>query len=285
MATNAIVDADPICYAIAFASQDYAVVDDEGNVCNVYESMRDAREAAMYEGDHILPSPHDLDTVTDRVDDFLFYLQEELNAGFIRSFLTPPDIEKNFRRKLNPEYKANRKDFVKPYHHSNIRKYLMDEWGSELATEGLEADDELAIIGWRAFKEDDDSVIICSIDKDLDTVPGWHYRWPTHNKEGSLYYQHQADARFAFWASALTGDGADNIIGIKGVGPKKSSKILEDCETEIDYYTACKDQYVKHFAEKLGSAESAVEYLHLNCRMLHLLRHEEDKWEVPDGVQ
>ena len=282
MATKAIVDADPICYAIAFASQDYAVADEDGNVCNVYESMRDAKEAAVYDGDHTLPYPHDIDQVTDRVDDFMFNLRDALNAGDMISFLTPAGIENNFRRKINPEYKANRKDFVKPYHHQNIRDYLSDEWGSRLASKGLEADDELSIIGWDAYKSDDDSVILCSIDKDLDTVPGWHYRWPTHNKEGSLYYQHIEDALFSFWASALTGDGADNIIGIKGVGPKKSAKILENCDTDLDYYAACKEQYIKHFAEKLGSADAAVELLHMNCKMLYLLMHKDDYWEPPN---
>jgi len=281
MGTRAIIDADPICYSIAFASQDYAVVDDEGNVCNVYPSMREARDASIHQGDHILPHPHDLDVVTERVDDFLFNLEEVLNAGSMELFLTAPNIEQNFRRKLNPQYKANRKDAVKPHHLGNIRDYMLEDWDAKIATAGIEADDALAIIGWQAFENDDDSVILCSIDKDMDTVPGWHYRWPTYNKEGALYYQHLSDAMFSFWASSLIGDGADNIIGIRGIGPKKSALLLEECATAEEYYAVCKEQYINHFAEKLGSAQAAVEYFHMNCKMLHLLKHEDDEWEPP----
>jgi hypothetical protein len=48
--------------------------------------------------------------------------------GDVRIFLTDPNINNNFRKKLNPKYKANRKDSVKPIHYTYIREKLLDEW-------------------------------------------------------------------------------------------------------------------------------------------------------------
>jgi 5'-3' exonuclease len=41
----------------------------------------------------------------------------------------------------------------------------------------------------------------------------------------------------------LTGDRTDNIIGLKGIGPKKAEKLLKDCKTEREYYDACLKAY------------------------------------------
>lgn len=282
MAIKAIIDADPICYSVAFAAQDYALVDEEGNICNVYQTARDAKEAGVYPGDQVLPYPESLRSVEDRVDQFMEGILNDLGAEEYVGFLTNTALKDNFRHIHNPSYKAHRKDFIKPYHYQNVRDYLQEAWGCELAYYGLEADDELAMIGWEAFDSADDSVVLCTIDKDLDTVPGWHYRWPTHNKEGSKYYLTAEEAQHNFWCQVLTGDTADNIIGLRGVGVKTANKILADCRSETEYYETCKNEYITRLAEKLGSAESAVGFMHMNCTMLHLLRHEEDLWEPPN---
>jgi len=282
MATKAIIDADPICYSVAFAAQDYALVDEDGNICNIYSTAREAKEAGVFPGDQVLPYPESLRSVENRVNDFMQGILDELDTTEYVAFLTNTALKDNFRHIVNPGYKSHRRDLIKPYHYQNIRDYLQSAWGCEMAYYGLEADDELAIVGWEAFDAADDSVVLCTIDKDLDTVPGWHYRWPTHNKEGAKYYLTADEAENNFWVQVLTGDTADNIIGLRGIGPKKAAQAVKDCATTEDYYAVCKRMYIEKMAEKLGSAEAAIAMMHMNCTMLHLLRHEEDMWEAPN---
>ena len=60
--------------------------------------------------------------------------------------------EDNFRYKIFPEYKANRKDTVKPKWLQACREYLAKEWNAKFA-HGCEADDMMAIEQTRLRKE------------------------------------------------------------------------------------------------------------------------------------
>ncbi len=109
-------------------------------------------------------------------------------------------------------------------------------WGCEVI-EGQEADDA---IGIRAYEmEDVEDYIIMSIDKDLDMIRGWHYNFIKNTK----YLINDQEAIKHFYTQILTGDRVDNIVGLKGVGPKKAEKILQDCVTEADMYKAVLEAY------------------------------------------
>ena len=73
-----------------------------------------------------------------------------------------------------------------------------------------------------------------------------------------------------FYKQILTGDRADNIVGLYGIGPKKAEKILADCKTEQDFYLECLHQYG-------GEEDRVVE----NARLLWLRRYPEQLWEPP----
>jgi 5'-3' exonuclease len=139
----------------------------------------------------------------------------------------------NFRNEIavTEPYKGNRKDAKKPQHYIAIRNHLQ-RLGAELV-EGQEADDAVAIEatktgGW-----------IVSIDKDLDQVAGWHYNFVKHEE----YYVTEEQGLRNLFTQVLTGDRIDNIIGLKGIGPKKAEKLLKDCKTEREYYDACLKAY------------------------------------------
>ena len=68
----------------------------------------------------------------------------------------------------------------------------------------------------------DPTCCIVSIDKDMDMIPGWHY----NQNKGELYFVTPEEADYFFHKQLLTGDRVDNIIGIKGIGDKKSDKAL-----------------------------------------------------------
>ena len=128
-------------------------------------------------------------------------------------------------------YKGNRKDAKRPQHYDAIRTHLQ-RLGAELV-ERQEADDAVAIEatstgGW-----------IVSIDKDLDQVAGWHYNFVKHEE----YYVTEEQGLRNLFTQVLTGDRIDNIIGLKGIGPKKAEKLLQDCKTAKEYYDACLKAY------------------------------------------
>jgi 5'-3' exonuclease len=63
------------------------------------------------------------------------------------------------------------------------------------------------------------------------------------------------------------GDRIDNIVGIHGIGEKKSEKILKDCTTEQEFYDKCVEMYE-------GDEDRVIE----NGRMLWLRRYEGQVW-------
>ena len=183
-------------------------------------------------------------------------LMEEIlyttKASSYRAFLSG---DNNFRYQVFPNYKANRKDVVKPEHLKACQDYLITEWKAEII-DGCEADDALGM-------NQTGDTVICSIDKDLLQIPGNHYNfvkqeWRTISEE---------EGRHNFYMQLLTGDATDGISGIKGVGPKTAAKYLEGCETEEDYLeTVC----------KLYNNDTQLDQF---AKCLWVWRHEGDIWD------
>jgi DNA polymerase-1 len=158
-------------------------------------------------------------------------------------------------------YKGNR-IAPKPQHLPALRKHLVDEWGAVIV-EGIEADDAVATDAtWLGYNNS----VIASVDKDLDQIPGWHYNFV----KDIAYHITPEEGTYRFYKQILTGDSADNIIGLKGIGPVKADKILDECDTEVKLYNACVQAYE-------GNEERVLE----NARLLWLRRYEGQMWEPP----
>lgn len=127
----------------------------------------------------------------------------------------------NFRKTLYPDtYKANRPS--KPAQYYNLLEAIKynhkNNWQCH---DQLEADDLLGIMATNGKVE---NPIICSIDKDMLTIPGWHFQWH-HDSFPHLVTQVDADR---FWLTQLlTGDSTDGIAGMKGIGQKKAEILIE----------------------------------------------------------
>jgi hypothetical protein len=141
----------------------------------------------------------------------------------------------NFRNAIakTAVYKGNR-NRPKPPHLPAVRKHFVKHWGAVIA-EGEEADDAIAI---EATRLQGRSVII-SIDKDFMQVPGHYYNFV--KRQHHIIDEQQGI--FNFYKQILTGDAADNIIGIKGIGDVKATKCLQMCTTTDEMYQACVDAY------------------------------------------
>jgi hypothetical protein len=173
----------------------------------------------------------------------------------------------NFREKIATTvvYKGNRLDTPKPAHHAALRKHLIEAWDA-VVIQGQEADDAIAT---RATTLGDDCVIV-SLDKDLDQVAGYHYNFV--KKEA--YYITPEEGLLRFYCQILTGDAADNIMGIHGIGNVKARKMLEDAENEAEMYHRCVMAYD-------GSEDRVIE----NARLLWLRRTEDEPLWTPPSTQ
>ena len=162
-------------------------------------------------------------------------------------------------------YKGNRSQREKPTHLQYIRDYMISDWDAVVSVE-QEADDCLAI---EATRLDYDCTIV-SIDKDMLQVPCWHYN-PV--KDVMKKVTPDEGIKF-FYTQILTGDPVDNIVGLKGVGPKTADKMLDGVDTEPDLWDAVLKAYD-------GDVDRVVE----NARLLWLRRSEGELWEPPDNRQ
>lgn len=199
-----------------------------------------------------------------KVDDLMDYI-----LGETLVFYTDCDYEVyltgkgNFRYDIakSAPYKGNRKDVEKPVHLSLCRDYLVDKWGA-IVSEGEEADD---LIGIAATKHGPDTVV-ASIDKDMLQIPCKHFNFT----KGEWHDVTEFEGTKFFYSQILTGDRADNIMGLYKVGPVKANKILQDCNTEEELWEAVIKAYD-------GDIDRVVE----NARLLWLRRKEGEIWQPP----
>jgi 5'-3' exonuclease len=227
--TQALIDADLIAYRCAAT-------------CEEFETSEVAIQRCFYLTETILHS---------------------LQANEYTLYLTGSD---NFRKKINPEYKANRKDKPRPKWLQDCREALVSEWQAKV-TDGIEADDALGINQTK-------NTIICSLDKDLLQVPGKHYNWV--KDEQTIITPEQGLKNF--WMQTLVGDVADNIIGVRGLGPVKAGRILDQI------YADSLEELNEAYYNTVQPLYSDDQRLHTNAACLWVLRHEADVWLAP-GAQ
>ena len=175
-------------------------------------------------------------------------------ADSYKMFLSGPD---NFRYRVFPEYKANRLDAKRPKWEKDVKTYLEIDWNGKWS-KGCEADD---LLGMNQTKD----TIICTIDKDLDMIPGMHYNFV--KKE--LYDISPEKAIYNFYYQLLVGDTADGIKGVPGIGPKKAARILAECQSEREMLEACREAY--------GNDDE----MEMNAKVLWIWRKEGDIWKWP----
>tara|TARA_X000001382_G_scaffold11847_1_gene7946 strand:+ start:1207 stop:2001 length:795 start_codon:yes stop_codon:yes gene_type:complete len=146
----------------------------------------------------------------------------------------------NFRKELSGDYKAKRpeldqdiKDRLNFLHKHAVKK------GAIEAT-GMEADDLVSIWAYEA-RERKEQYVICGIDKDLLQIPGNHYNY---NKATWQFIGDEA-AHYNLMIQCLTGDSTDNIMGLKGIGPKKAAKLLDGLSS-ADLWPKVQDLWKEH---------------------------------------
>jgi hypothetical protein len=223
---TAIIDADSLCYAVGFSSND---VEEKIALSRLEQTMTD--------------------------------LCMDLDCEDYKGFLTGKG---NFRNDIavTVPYKGQRVS-DKPTHLTALRKHLVSSWGFTVV-DGIEADDA---VGIAAYALAEDESIMVHIDKDLNQFRGWHYNYRKKEK----YYVSEFEGLLSFYTQMLTGDRIDNIVGLKGIGPVKAKRILEECTNENELYQAVLKAYE-------GDQQRVLE----NGQLLWLQREANQVWQIPN---
>ncbi len=179
------------------------------------------------------------------IDQYMDRLNDTLMPSKIISILSSADKGANYRYKVKhaaKEYKATRKP--RPYYHGHMRNYFVNKYNAEVYEQG-EADDKIGMIAYEQYIASVEygakfRYCIVSTDKDFNQFPGPLFNPMTGNLTFSdmFGYLNLVNPKkllgrgFKFFcAQMLMGDTADNILGVRNIGPKKCYKYLRGMST------------------------------------------------------
>lgn len=157
----------------------------------------------------------------------------------------------NFRHEIYPAYKANRdappEDLTSqiPRIHEVVDAFRIKKF----VNEGVEADDVIATLVKSTLAEGYDVRLITG-DKDLmqlvsDRVTLYEPMRDQRYGPDEVVKKMLVGPEKLGDSLALSGDSSDNIPGVKGVGPKKAAKLLEDFGDLEGVLAAAKDGKIK----------------------------------------
>lgn len=202
-------------------------------------------------------------------------IEEIIKATGADSYICVLSGKGNFRNEIakQQEYKGNRDpNLMRPHHYDTVGDFIINNFNS-IVVDGIEADDWLGI----EQRKDPTSTVICSRDKDLGTVEGWHYRWACGDlqPERPNHYISYYEATKFFMYQMLIGDTTDNIPGCgvrrlvnwgknddgtprqvmrrKGIGKGEASKLLDPCTSVQEMYDVVETCYKLTFGEGFES--------------------------------
>lgn len=233
----ALIDGDILTYSVGFATEGFFYM------CGDGQEFKYKKEAVKYCEDTGLdvaniqkmhnpePVAHALHSVKILIESVV----EATKATEYRIYLTG---ENNFRERVATilPYKGNRTG-EKPTHYQAIRDYLVKHHDA-IVINNMEADDAMGVAQCKEA-----GTVICSKDKDMMMIPGWHYNWQT----GLSHWVNEFQGAKAFYTQLLTGDKTDNIQGLDGIGDAKAAKILASASSPEEMYEAVEDAYLAHF--------------------------------------
>ncbi|HIE59650.1 MAG TPA: 5'-3' exonuclease [Persephonella sp.] len=141
---------------------------------------------------------------------------------------------KTFRHKEYKEYKATRKETPDELKIQipEIKKIIRLFGIKVLEKEGYEADDIIATLAKKA-KEEDHQVYIITPDKDMMQLVNKNV-FVFNPVSEKLFDKEAVKEKYGVYPEqfidylAIIGDNVDNIHGVKGVGPKTASKLLNE---------------------------------------------------------
>lgn len=154
-----------------------------------------------------------------------------------------------------------------------IEDHLTSKWGFYKSL-NLEADDIVAALA--VTKSPEDKVIICSPDKDLRQIPGYHFDYRVN--AGGIQTVDEETAIRNFWSQMLIGDTTDNIAGVPKMGEVKVRKLFDEAEkgeklSNMTLHQVVYSQYLSYFGPYYGA-----EIFDQTLETVMMLRPEHKMW-------
>jgi hypothetical protein len=195
------------------------------------EAIKEALDATDYLHHALANVKTVMEAVVDRYSkDYVAYLHDGGNYRYDVATILP--------------YKGNRDKTHKPKYFDEIRTYLFDVWKAT-PVKDIESDDA---IGIDQSQRPYGSSVIVTNDKDLRQIAGLHFNWTKPELGTEEVTPEEADLMF-YW-QMLVGDTSDNIPGIKQIGPKTATKIIDSCNGSID---RVKESVVQYYTKQYGN--------------------------------
>jgi len=267
---RALIDADGVVFRCGFAVEHkkykfYIKGEEHNGPFQIYEYKRDIPKELQEDPEVFCEESVEVEPLQNA----LFLVKQELegiisatNADRYSCYIKGKG---NFREEVSVtrKYKGNRDPAHRPIYEQEIRDYLEQHWQAE-EVDGMETDDKVAM-------EQGEDTIICSMDKDLDQVPGWHYNFHKKNK----YWIDEDTALRNFYIQLLAGDASDNVQGVEGIGVVKASKYVAACKDEKEMFLLARDKYLECYGE-IG-----LDILYEMANLIWMKRSIEDQWQPP----
>lgn len=261
---HVIVDADVLIYRAAAASE---VETDWGNGLWTLHS---------FEAEAFANFLSEWREITDA-------LENRYGFNIEKTTLALSDPFGNFRKELNPDYKANRKGKRKPVCYKALRDTVIqlakDEGNDVIRYPKLEGDDVIGII---ATRERELQPLVVSVDKDFNTIPCTFYNF---GKDELIHISKGESIRYHAYQT-LIGDTADGYKGCPSYGPVKAKRLLEkSAKSDGEIWQAVVDAFIEVGLTK----EDAL----LQARMAYILQDGDydpktgniKYWNFPSYVQ
>lgn len=272
----ALIDGDILVYQV---SAPYAIWEIEGFLFNTRSEALEFKDVLGTETTPKKIGQYDpnYSIIEERIESSINKIVENTHATEYIVYLTEEGEKTNFRKELATiqPYKGHRTQ-PKPNMYYDARKILVNIYGAKVSS-GQEADDDIGIRHYQSFvfskksPENQIQTVFCSRDKDRLTIPGLSYDPFT----STLRYISELAADYYFYKQILTGDTADNIPGIKGVGETRAFNILQKLDNSDDMYQAVLKVYKDTYGDKAEKILLEV------GRLLRIRRWENEIWELP----
>jgi len=211
-----------------------------------------------------------METVDNALDNYKYLLEKNwVGPIWADEVIVYCGGKDNFRYKLCPQYKANRKD---PHKDASLFKPLTEyivEKGLAIPSHGMEADDMVRIKAIECADKGEEYIVV-HIDKDLDCIVGQHY-----NPRRAEFYEIDEDtADLKYWLQMLKGDPTDNLPGLPKIGPKKAEKMLNGVPMERR-----KNRVIAAYRAKYGIVNWKEKLLE-TANGIHILRSPDDYFAI-----
>ena len=179
----------------------------------------------------------DLEEYKDRIDDILSTIIHDTNSTHYKAFLESKG-NNTFRKIVNRLYKANRVSKELPINFVEIKDYIIETYNPFLSV-GVETDDSIvSTLKYIQQVYPLTDIVIAANDKDYLTFPITHYDL-YHGRMGDIKVVSKDEAEYNFYKQLLMGDSVDNVKGIKGIGPKGASKVLDNSSNH--FLSVCRE--------------------------------------------